>query len=234
MDMRTKDSPLPQNTEFSGNKLELKGNFPDNAMGVFKSIEERWEAGSQGLMRLMEFSVESLLRSVHYGKLGDLDKSSKHINRSSHFTVTGAKLMVCFGDINTSDYAKFRETRDIRGNMTDGRLVELHLIQKDLTKDLLAIFHDSIEAADIDIEGDFDAAVRYINQNTDLLSFTQALIEANDAHKVVFAAHKSVCSKAVKKGEPSIRGKHIEDFKNIDFSPILPKLKKFLKEYSHE
>lgn len=203
--------------------------FPDNAMGVFTCIEDRWESGSQGLMRLMEFSVELLKRAVMHGQIGDLGASAKYINRSSDFVTTGSKLMITFGDINSSDYDKFRETRDIRGNPTDRRLVELHVKQKQLTEDLLAIFSKVLEEGDIDSTNDSDIA-SHVVENTQVLNFTKALIGANDAHKAVFGAHKSVCSRAVKKGEPSIRGNHIEDFRNVDFSPLLPKLKHLLKD----
>ncbi|GGX57329.1 hypothetical protein [Saccharospirillum salsuginis] len=203
--------------------------FPDNAMGVFTCIEDRWESGSQGLMRLMEFSVELLKRAVLHGQIGDLGSSAKYINRSSDFVITGSKLMITFGDINSSDYDKFRETRDIRGNPTDRRLVELHVKQKQLTEDLLAILSKVLEDGDIDSEDEKEIA-DHVTENTHALNFTKALIGANDAHKAVFGAHKSVCSRAVKKGKPSIRGNHIEDFRNVDFSPLLPKLKHLLKD----
>jgi len=87
----------------------------DNKQNIFKSIEDRWEAGSQGLMRLMEFSLELLKDAEDFLKKSDFVKAKKALTLSADFVIIGAKLMKVFGKISPDEYNKFRNSRDILG-----------------------------------------------------------------------------------------------------------------------
>ena len=205
--------------------LALDETFPDQAQGVFNSVEERWEAGSQGLMRLMEFSVEYLRGALKQGHRNELEAFVTSMNASSAFVRTGANMMMVFGDIPREEYDKFRDRRDIHGSATDKRLIDLHVMQRALMKDLLKVFFYTLALNDIDTESPMEEIVTAIRSKPIVLSIAESMIEANEAHKRVFAVHTYVCRRVVRKGEPSIRGNYIDMFQNRDYAAILPLLR---------
>jgi|CXWL01.1.fsa_nt_gi hypothetical protein len=208
--------------------LDLEETFPDLVQGVFNSVEERWEAGSHGMMRLMEFSLEFLRLALKQGHRNELEDFVKSVNMSSAFVRTGADLMLTFGNISRDEYDKFRDRRDIHGSTTDKRIIDLHVMQRELMKDLLRFFFYTLSVNEIDTDSPIEEIAKSIRKNSTVLSITEAMVEANEAHKRVFSVHKFVCRQVVRKGEPSLRNNYIEMFQNRDFAALLPLLKEAL------
>lgn len=197
----------------------------DSFQGIFNTVEHRWESGSRGLMHLMEFSLECLKMSLKFGENDDLKNASEYLNMSSTFVTTGAILMKTFGNIDILEYNKFRDTRDIHGSDTDKRLIDLHVEQKTVLKDLLRFFFYTLSVNKIDSKMEISNLAREIKNLPLVFDLTNALIFANDAHKDVFKSHTWVCEKVVEKNEASIRGNYIGMFQNRDFLPLLVALK---------
>lgn len=208
--------------------------FPDLVQGVFNSVEERWEAGSQGLMRLMEFSLELLRVALKQGHRNELEEFIKSVNMSSAFIRTGANLMLTFGNISRDEYDKFRDRRDIHGSPTDKRIIDLHVMQRELMKDLLRFFFYILAVNEIDTDLSPEEMAKSIKNKPDALAITEAMIEANEAHKSVFSVHKFVCRQVVRKGTPSLRNNYIEMFQNRDYAAVLPLLRDALANKSEK
>lgn len=207
----------------------INNDHPDLVQGIFPSIEDRWEAGSQCLMRLMEFSLEALKIALSFAHNEDILQCARYINKSSHFTKTGAKMMATFGNIDKNEYDKFRDTRDVHGSDTDLKIIELHLIQREVMTNLIRAYFYNLHKNNLNIDTKIEKLAEQISANSDLKYLTDAMIYADETHKAVFAAHTWVCEKVVNKGEPSIRGNYIEMFQNRDFIPALLNLKQQFK-----
>lgn len=193
----------------------------DNKQNIFESIEDRWEAGSQGLMRLMEFSLELLKDAEDFLKKHDFVKAKKALILSADFVITGAKLMKVFGKISPDEYNKFRYSRDILGSKTDKRIIEIHKKQKIVVINILKKYFEIIPI-------DINKAVNIIKKDKGLYDLTKAIFSLNNSHKVVFESHKHVCTRAVEQGKKSIRGGEINMLENKDFADSLDKLKTIL------
>lgn len=197
------------------------GHTPTN---VFDNTENRWEAGSRGLMILMQFSLEALKQGLEYGQGGNLIDCANHVDKSSKFVAAGATLMKTFGNIGSKEYDKFRETRDVHGSQTDKIIIDLHIKQKVVMKDVVRLYLRTLAEKGIKTKP-IDESKKMIEENGDILQLTKALILANETHKDVFIAHRYVCQKVVGSGKPSLRGNHIEMFQNRDFLPLLSDLR---------
>lgn len=184
---------------------------------LFGGVEDRWEAGSQGLMRLMEFGCEALARAdVSLGS--SALECAKHVHDAALYVRAGAALMRQLGtDVSPEEYADFRRSRDVGGSATDARIVEVHRWQKAAMDGLFR----RVRAA----WGADPARAPHA-------ALARALLELNEAHHVVFASHRFVCQRLVPQGERSLRGGDIAALHNNDLAQFVADLRREVADRS--
>lgn len=195
----------------------------DGVQGIYSSVEERWEAASQGLMRLMEFCLEALEFAKDVSAR-DLSEAARHIKSAAQYTEAGALLMRQLGSVvSPAEYAIFRKQRDIAGSSTDQRIVDVHRKQK-ITSDHLFILLESL----------LEPGIPRALESSATQIFARNLIALNDAHRVVFASHRYVCTHVVPAGQESLRGGNIAELRIANLSKLIDSLRSHLKMNNHE